>query len=512
MSARQKMVNLMYLVFIAMLAMNMSKEVLSAFGYNKEDLDANIISLTKKNTKNYDDLQTEANAQPKIFGPIRLKADSVRIISNKFYSQLEALKDSMLISINAEDRLDYQSMDKTDWTDRFFKGEGYSDQGNLFVNNIDKYKDGIFNILGVSHPGLAKTIVDRFPTENIENKKGGKPILFLKHYYEGYPMVATLNNLTSLQSKIKTSENDVTTTLVGGKAKEVRNLDNFKAIVRLDKSTYYEGEKVTGQVILGRYDKNFLPKKVMLGNIDITKDMINGQVMLNTSSGRKGIQEIKGEIIFLQDGELVKIPYDTKYEVERRPDEFFVSADKMNVVYRGLSNPVSVSIPGIAEKNLRVSFGKTSNKKTGAGKYDLLPSAKDKKIFVNVSALIDGVTKRYPQKIFEVKDLPAAQGKARGLYKNIKIQRSAIADVRIAAGLPGFIFTGLKLTVTGFYVSVPGSPSIKCLGNTFNETAKKALKKAKIGDFVTIYKIQAKVKGGSNYKLKEVIDFNIQVK
>ena len=71
MSARQKMVNLMYLVFIAMLAMNMSKEVLSAFGYNKEDLDANIISLTKKNTKNYDDLQTEANAQPTLRSNIR---------------------------------------------------------------------------------------------------------------------------------------------------------------------------------------------------------------------------------------------------------------------------------------------------------------------------------------------------------------------------------------------------------------------------------------------------------
>ena len=49
MSARQKMINLMYLVFIAMLAMNMSKEVLSAFGYNKQDLDSNIVTLTKKN-------------------------------------------------------------------------------------------------------------------------------------------------------------------------------------------------------------------------------------------------------------------------------------------------------------------------------------------------------------------------------------------------------------------------------------------------------------------------------
>ena len=517
MSARQKMINLMYLVFIAMLAMNMSKEVLSAFGYNKQDLDSNIITLNEKNLSNYNGLTSLANEQPLKYGKLKLKADSVKALSNKFYLQLEALKDSMLIDIPAEDRLDYESMDKTDWTNRFFKTEpdgsdGYSEYGQEFFDDIVNYKKGMSAILGTEFPALEKTILNRFPTEDKKNSKG-RLVKFLKYYYEGFPMVATLNNFTSLQAKIKTSENDVTIEFVGGKMKESGELNNFKAIVALDKSSYFEGEKVTGKVILGRYDSTFLPKKVMLGNVDITNDMINGQVMLNTSSGTRGTREIKGEIFFVQDGEEVKIPYDTKYEVERRPDAFFLSADKMNVVYRGLPNPVSVSIPGIAEKNLRVSFGRTKFNKTGAGKYDLFPSSKDKTVLVNVSASIDGVNKKYPQKLFEVKDLPAAQGKTRGLYKNIRITRSDLANLKIGAGLPGFIFTGLRLTVTEFSVKVPGSPAIIGIkGRSFNESAKRALRKARIGDFVTIYNIKAKVKGSIEYKLpKGVNDFNIKV-
>ena len=517
MSARQKMINLMYLVFIAMLAMNMSKEVLSAFGYNKQDLDSNIITLTKKNDQGYSALKTKAEDQPKIFGPIKLKADSIRVLSNNFYSQLQALKDSMLVNIPIEDRLDYESMDKTDWTNRFFKGDGYSEYGKEFFDNIINYKKGISAVLGSSYPALAKTIVDRFPTEDQTNSKGIK-VKFLKYYYEGFPMVASLNNFTSLQSKIKTSENDVTTTLVGGAVAAEVALDNFKAIVRLDKSTYYEGEKVTGQVILGRYDENFLPKKVMLGTVDITNDVTDGQVMINTSAGRIGKKDIKGEITYLQDGEAVQISFETEYEVIKSPNKAVVSADKMNVVYRGIENPISVSLPGVNKFN--VSFtGVKTNKKTKSGYLitpgaGVLATAKDgKKVrlaYVNVSATLNNGKRINSKEQFRVKDLPTAVLMVDGeTANNIELPAEILTESDIEVGLPDFDFD-LKIRTVKFDVFVPGQFAISVNGSRLNAAAKAAINKARNGDVIRIGNIKASVIG-SNYVLPQVYGGSITI-
>ena len=92
MSARQKMINLMYLVFIAMLAMNMSKEVLSAFGFMNEKLTENNISTTAKNNAAYANLETKASEQAAKFGPLKVKADKIKRYSTEFYDYLEALK------------------------------------------------------------------------------------------------------------------------------------------------------------------------------------------------------------------------------------------------------------------------------------------------------------------------------------------------------------------------------------------------------------------------------------
>ena len=92
MSARQKMINLMYLVFIAMLAMNMSKEVLSAFGFMNEKLTENNISTTVKNNDAYANLATKASEQAAKFGPLKIQADKIKTYSIDFYDYLETLK------------------------------------------------------------------------------------------------------------------------------------------------------------------------------------------------------------------------------------------------------------------------------------------------------------------------------------------------------------------------------------------------------------------------------------
>ena len=94
-SPRQKMINLMYLVFIAMLALNMSKEVLSAFGLMNEKIES---SNTKANTNNaniFAALELKASEQPDKFGEPLNKAKAVKQLSDDYYSYLETLKNRM---------------------------------------------------------------------------------------------------------------------------------------------------------------------------------------------------------------------------------------------------------------------------------------------------------------------------------------------------------------------------------------------------------------------------------
>ena len=112
-TSRQKMINLMYLVFIAMLAMNMSKEVLSAFGFMNEELTESIKTTSIKNRDSYSNLDVKAQDQKEKFEPLKVKVDQIRALSNSLSSYLDSLK--LKITQDIEDVRDYEAMDKTDF-------------------------------------------------------------------------------------------------------------------------------------------------------------------------------------------------------------------------------------------------------------------------------------------------------------------------------------------------------------------------------------------------------------
>ncbi|MEM1001602.1 MAG: gliding motility protein GldM, partial [Bacteroidota bacterium] len=88
-SARQKMINLMYLVFIAMMAMNMSKEVLSAFGLMDEKFETSNESATERNSGMLSNLMTKAEEKPLEFEEAAFKAEQIAKVSDEFYNYIE---------------------------------------------------------------------------------------------------------------------------------------------------------------------------------------------------------------------------------------------------------------------------------------------------------------------------------------------------------------------------------------------------------------------------------------
>ncbi|HCV81303.1 MAG TPA: gliding motility protein GldM, partial [Zunongwangia profunda] len=146
-SPRQKMINLMYLVFIAMMALNMSKEVLVAFGSMNEKLEESNATTEQRNVAAMQGLKSKANEQAAKYAELAQKAETINQLSQNLDTYIQGVKNDLTSSL--DDPQDYQAMDKTDILDeKFFKGGKISPEGQEFVAKINEYREGVINTLG----------------------------------------------------------------------------------------------------------------------------------------------------------------------------------------------------------------------------------------------------------------------------------------------------------------------------------------------------------------------------
>lgn len=117
-SPRQKMINLMYLVFIAMLALNMSKEVLSAFGLLNEKISVANVATSQRNTAFMEGLAQKATDEPAQYAAVKAKADEVSQVSDGLDAYIESVKSASMEKI--KDPTDYEVMDKPDYFNNLF--------------------------------------------------------------------------------------------------------------------------------------------------------------------------------------------------------------------------------------------------------------------------------------------------------------------------------------------------------------------------------------------------------
>jgi len=306
-----------------------------------------------------------------------------------------------------------------------------------------------------------------------------------------------------MQADIKNTEADIISNLLGGQLEESSKLKNYKGIVALDKNAYFAGEKVTGKIVLGRYDATMIPDNVILNGKDY-KNIQSGQVIIDMPAGN-GNHDIKGKIAFTQNGEVVEVPFESSYSVIPEPSNAVVSADKMNVVYRGLDNPISVSLPGVGDNNLNVSA--TGGKLSGSrGKYIIKPGAGNV-VTINVNAKLSSGKTVNSKAVFRIKDIPAAMGSVRGQYGTVKLPKSGLSNMSIAAGYLDFEFD-LKVKVLSFKIKVPGKLTVVVNGSKLDARAKKVLATAKRGDMITIFGIEATANG---VKIKKVFPVSIDL-
>ena len=504
-SPRQKMINLMYLVFIAMLAIQIGPEVLSSFGYMNEKLTAANTTASEKNELTLSKLATKAGEQPEKYAALYEKAMAVNELSVTFDQYLDDLKE--IITEDIENKNDYEAMKGTDVGDQyFFEGDGYTANGREFLDRIHNYRDSILQLIGAETP-LATVINKRFDTAPQDTEDGKQP--WLQNRFEGFPLIATVTNLTALQTDIKTTQSDIFGTLLGGQLESDVSMSNYRTILLPEKSAFFQGERFKGRIVLGRYDASLKPSEVIVNGQPVT-DIEDGAAMLDFPAGNVGERTVKGKFVFIEDGKPVEIEINSSYAVIPKPNNAVISADKMNVVYRGVENPMTISIPGVPD-NLVKATAKGLRKVKGAGRYLMEPgTGSGKEIQIRVSGTLPDGSKVSSSQAFRIKDIPAPRGTLRKQSGHVKIPKTSIANATVGVELPDFDFD-LTLKTTGFTVKVPDQSAVVVRGNKMNAQAKKVINKARRGDLITLFDIKSSLVGNTSYKIKNAAPVSIEV-
>ena len=284
--------------------------------------------------------------------------------------------------------------------------------------------------------------------------------------------------------------------LLGNANEEAYGLDKNKAIVLADKSTFFAGEKFQGKVVIGQYAQVPPIKLFVQGQqLDLSEAIDDsGAARLNFDVGSVGEHEIVGVFTVMQKGKPLEIPITGNYVVVPRPNEASIAADKMNVVYRGLDNPLTISIAGIPSDKVSVTgpgISKVSN-----GKYSISPPRGSSRL-INITATgtLEGGSRVIDTKEFRVKNIPKTLGRISGQTGSVSLNKRDLSVSRIEAYFNDFAYD-LPVRVIGFDVTISGQSSISVTGgDRLSQEAKDAISRAPRKSTVTIDKIRVSVPG-----------------
>ena len=361
---RQKLISLMYLVFITMLALNVSKEVLDGFGQMFEKISDANLRIDESNNLLFENIVVNAAEKGGKWIGHERTAKQIKEESDAFFNKIEEIKAKITEKQKIKDPelKKFAEMDKGEALDVIWFKEGSDSASDEFLSMVEEYRGHVIKVFGSQYPSSIEMVEARFfigdMNRNVKNKDNiDEP--WLAANYKGFPLISSLAKLTMMQNDIRQTEHDVLTTLMGKELKmsSTVNESNYTSLLITEKGAYYQGETFDGSVILGRKGGAQNPNSVKLkiDGRDLSEkdyDLIPGGIKLKVSAGSPGDHTIEGDLVFLSEGNESKISVNQTYSVISKPNSAVISADKMNVVYRGVQNPITISIPGIQDSKV----------------------------------------------------------------------------------------------------------------------------------------------------------------
>ena len=499
---RQKMINMMYLVLTALLALNVSSEILNAFKTVNNSLQ-NTNTTVNKSTETLMKSLEQKMADPSTAEKARLwypKAQQAQAYAKTVYSYIQGLKDQILIKAggdpnNADKR--YKD-DNLDIATRMMVDKG---SGKELLQKLSEFKK---SILGIDN-SIDSAFKDALPIDLTKPKTQSKSNKTWEAvYFHMVPTVAALTILSKFQNDVRTSENRVVQFCHNKVGEVVVRFDTYAAIIGQNSTYLMPGQEIEITAGVGAFSKAALPIISIGGQtVAIGED---GAAHTKMAAGGLGNRSIPVRISYKdQDGKDQVIEKNVEYTVGQANAS--IALDKMNVLYVGVNNPVSIAASGGGDDKVQVAIngGGGSIQRTGAGKYIVRVNSvtDDCKISVSVDGKLAGVSQ------FRVRTIPTAVATVGGFPSGENVSAGAFrAQSGVGAYIKDFPFE-LKYSVTSFILTADNDDGdiveAPCTGNTWSPAAQAILKGLKPGRTITIDAIRALGEDGRSQKLPSLV-------
>lgn len=392
------MINLMYVVLMAMLALNVSNEVLDGFSIVEESLNRTTENSSNENQAIYGDFEAQMKSNPQKVKAWFEKATAVKNMSDSLFNFAQQLKIAIVKEADGNDGdvMNINRKDDLEAANRVMLAPG-SGQGEKLYNAINSFREKILKM--VSDERQRNIIASNLTTQLPKNAKTmGKN--WQEYMFEDMPVAAAVTLLSKLQSDIRYAEGEVLHTLVANiDMKDIR-VNKLSAFVIPNSQTIVRGDKFSAKIVMAAVDTTQHPQ-IFIGG----REMKLRDDTYEIITGRTGDFNLTGYITMLNgNGETIRRDFNQKYTVV--DPSATVSADLMNVLYAGFNNPISISIPGVPLNKVSATMTGGTLQPVGPGKYIARPSAVGKDITINVMSLQSGNAKTMGQYTFHVRKLP----------------------------------------------------------------------------------------------------------
>lgn len=502
---RQQMINIMYLVLIALLAMNVSGEILNAFKLLRKGIDNSNLSIKQKVDNTMVAFAAKVKKE-KRGAEFLTSAEKARKISTEFQTFVDSV-DQVLLEQSGIDEATGELLkaDDQDTPTRIFVEEGLGDKVEKMINGtrakfLTLFKDPKDREAILSSMTLQ---TDSIPADS--EKKN-----WAEYTFYHMPSTAVRTLLTKYKNDAIASEAAIVDNFFGRVGEKTILYDKFKAAV-IPNSTYLlQGEKFEAEIYLAASSSMSRPK-ISVGGRALSVDG-DGMAKYTATASGVGEKNFSGTITTKDSyGKSKSYKFSQKYTVATPPKPAaVVSADKMNVFYIGVPNPVSASISGIRDDKVKATMTGGTITKAGAGKYTVKVTKPGK-----AKITVSGPTKNgnfSDSKDFRVKRIPDPVPELGGKQGGSLGTGEMKAQLGIIAKLKNFDFDA-RFKVVGFEMTLAerGQDLLTAVnsGAKFSGQAQNLINRAKVGSIYYFDNIRAKGPDGTTRKLP-TISFKIK--
>jgi len=523
------MINMMYIVLTAMLALNVASETLEAFRVVDSSLIQTLGAVDSKNARVYLAFEQAYVETPAKVADWKAKADRVKASSDSLVNYIWTLKEKLVRTSGSRPIAPGHEIKGEEFIFRTMKGDSLlvkkEDDMNTpseimitqkgaaqLKQEIGDFRSALVGLLDENDVQLKRIIEQELATSDfgMNLRDAGARKTWEVTYFENKPLASILTLLSKLQIDVKNSEANLLNYLYSKIDAASYKFNKLEAAVIANSSIVLQGDEYMAEIFLAAIDTTVNPE-ILVGGRPLP--IVDGKAVYRLRTTEPGTFRWSGVLNYKTPEGLVRsYPFDKEYQVTR--PSVTISPTKMNVFYRNIANPIDVSVPGVAKENLRVEMtnGRIALQGNQTMVYPADLDESGRRTTVTVYARVGGGERLMGTMNFRVKRVPDPVAQvANQSGGNIRKEDLLVED-GVMAVLQDFDFE-LRFTVTQFDVSLTGAGGYvntwKSSGNRFTADQKSQFRNLSAGSIVYIDNIRARGDDGTERTL-DPISFKIR--